>query len=399
MKERVRYLCILGSHHQDVSQATSLLPNTMSTPAEEDHPPIKFTPISTPFLTPASHHPDFTQRTLRSQSLRSASLAISKKLPILSAALRMSPKRGLISSSPTDEPLMKRQATMAEPNSISVIGSPYPIKIYEEGGPVGSDIITSRQHAPTQKSFRDWPVYYQPFDWTAFDPKDMTTAPPLNVRLTDHLMQEVIERIGPADRANRYKADFDSAGAPRSIRISLGPAAKLRLGTAEGTREAGWYNRVWRLQYEFIREAGAHAGQIALRRRGTEKKATRSKGSDWSLGSMSVIQGNPRDDYHVAGTLLPKLNPEGSESMIPHDVRSSTSVGFMTPPIGSDSPVRVAKTDRALPGTGLGGRDSQEKRIIRTIVGEEMAKMENQLERTSYQLLAVIEALERPPTE
>ncbi|KAA6410973.1 MAG: hypothetical protein FRX48_05284 [Lasallia pustulata] len=139
-------------------------------------------------------------------------------------------------SSPTlsDEPEPKRQARDNEVQGIEVPGIPYTIMVYVEGGPVGSAIVTSQKNAPTRQSFLDWPVYYQSFNWGNFSSRDLNTAPPSNIRLTEALMKEVIEHINPTDRANRYKADFDTAGSPRIIRANLGPAAKAELKEDEG---------------------------------------------------------------------------------------------------------------------------------------------------------------------
>ena len=101
-------------------------------------------------------------------------------------------------------------------------------------------------------------------------------------------MKEVIEHINPTDRANRYKADFDTAGSPRIIRANLGPAAKAELKEDKGDQKAGWYNWVWRGQYEFVGEAGRRLGQAAVILKGTEKKANRGT-VEWSMGKWSTI--------------------------------------------------------------------------------------------------------------
>lgn len=48
------------------------------------------------------------------------------------------------------------------------------------------------------------------------------------------------------------------------MRINLGPAAKTELKQDEGECRAGWYNLVWKNEYEFIGEAGARTGQKAV---------------------------------------------------------------------------------------------------------------------------------------
>lgn len=105
----------------------------------------------------------------------------------------------------------------------------------------------------------------------------------------------------------------DSNGGQRIMRINLGPAAKVELKTDEGERRAGWYNQVWRGEYEFIGEAGARAGQKAVLIRGSEKKANKAKGTDWSVGERSTLQSDPTSEYSTAKAGSHASNPKTYE--------------------------------------------------------------------------------------
>lgn len=78
------------------------------------------------------------------------------------------------------------------------------------------------------------------------------------------------------------------------MRINLGPAVKIELKVDEGDRKAGWYNQVWKGEYEFIGEAGARAGLKAVLIRGSEKKANHAKETNWSIGERSTAQCDPQ---------------------------------------------------------------------------------------------------------
>lgn len=153
------------------------------------------------------------------------------------------------------------------------------------------------------------------------------------------------------------------------------------------------------MQYEFIGEAGAHASQLAILHWGTDKRATHAKGSDWSLTSRSVIQGDSLDNYNPAAKPPSKLKSECSEFTSIHQATASTSVDRPQLSTESDLPVQLFKTERALASSILGECDAQEKRVLRTVVEEEVIKLEDQLKQTSYQFLTVIEALKRPVPE
>lgn len=127
--------------------------------------------------------------------------------------------------------------------------------------------------------------------------REEMAAKAITVRLSNHLMKEVFERVNSADRAMRWKANFDSNGGPRGSRANVGPAAKIELKEDEGIRKAGWYKQIWKGEHQFIGEAGARAGLHSVLLKGAEKKANRANGGKWSLGQRSVIQKDPLEEY------------------------------------------------------------------------------------------------------
>ncbi|KAA6411152.1 MAG: hypothetical protein FRX48_05464 [Lasallia pustulata] len=123
------------------------------------------------------------------------------------------------------------------------------------------------------------------------------------------------------------------------------------------------------------------------------------------MGKWSAIQRDPDDDYGLQPGHKPQ--PELIVLNSPHhaQLRPSKPVtpkAVVRKPVNRKlikqnlvTPTSTPSVVRKSSSLVTAGRDAQEKRTLRIIMGEEVARMEAQLLKSSYKLLAITEAMEQ----
>ncbi|KAA6411171.1 MAG: hypothetical protein FRX48_05483 [Lasallia pustulata] len=235
------------------------------------------------------------------------------------------------------------------------------------------------------------------FDWSAFKKDSEDTWPPEFIRLTDVLAAEIIKHeIAPLRCAARWSADFNSNGQLRRHRPNFGPASKIEVING---RVSTWHNEVWKEMYEFIGSEGKEKDMVAFLKEGKNWK-----GKTWIPGNISVSQKRPIEDYNdikvsrmwIPGTFTVANPPKAKE--VKSEGNSTAGEERPRKRSGEEKGPQNSKLKKSVKSSATsidrnGSSDTEQKCIIRTIVGEGMGAMADKLGRVSARLNATIDAM------
>ncbi|SLM37280.1 reverse partial [Lasallia pustulata] len=172
---------------------------------------------------------------------------------------------------------------------------------------------------------------------------------------------------------------------------NFGPASKIDVINGGVST---WHNKVWKETYRFIGSEGKEKDMVAFLKEGKNWK-----GKTWTPGNVSVSQKRLIEDYNdiKVSRMSAVANPPKAKEV---ESEGNSTAGEERPrkQSGEEKGPQNSKLKKSVKSSATsinrnGSSDTEQKRIIQTIIREGMGAMADKLGRVSARLNATIDAM------